>query len=144
MTFRGTFDHTLDAKNRLTVPARFRTTFGEGVVLAKGVEPCVAIWTPAAYEAQTAAALAGRNPLSPEARQLSRYFSANAIDLELDKAGRVMLPAFLMEHADLDRDVVVTGAGECLEVWNQPAWTAYNADLSARIPDIAAGLDRAA
>jgi len=56
----------------------------------------------------------------------------------------VMLPAFLMEHADLDREVVVTGAGECLEVWNQAAWAAYNADLSARIPDIAAGLDRAA
>ncbi|MCX6386547.1 MAG: division/cell wall cluster transcriptional repressor MraZ [Solirubrobacterales bacterium] len=143
MTFRGTFDHTLDAKNRLTVPARFRVALGAGVVLAKGVEPCVAIWTPAAYEAQTAAALLGRNPLSPEARQLSRYFSANAIDIELDKAGRVMLAAFLMEHANLEREVVVTGAGECLEVWNQSAWTAYNNDLSARIPDIAAGLDRA-
>mgnify|MGYP000882274026 FL=1 len=144
MAFRGTYDHTLDAKNRLTVPSRFRAQLSDGIVLAKGVEPCVAIWTPAAYDAHTAAALDGRNPLSPEARELSRYFSANAIDTELDAAGRVMVPAFLMEHGGLSRDVVVTGAGDCAEVWARDAWSAYNEGLSARIPDIAAGLDRPA
>ena len=101
MAFRGTFEYTLDAKNRLTVPAKFRAALADGVVLAKGVEPCVAIWTPAAYEAQTAAALAGRNPLSPQARELARFFAANAIDTELDSAGRVMVPAFLLEHVVL-------------------------------------------
>src|SRR5206468_2282342 len=82
-----TFEYTLDAKNRLTVPSKFRAVLADGVVLAKGVEPCVAVWTPAAYEAQTAAALAGRNPLSPQARELARFFAANAIDTELHSAG---------------------------------------------------------
>jgi MraZ protein len=144
MAFRGTFDHTLDAKNRLTVPSRFRAQLSDGVVLAKGVENCVAIWTPDAYEAHTAAALAGRNPIAPETREISRYFSANAHDTELDAAGRVMVPPFLMSHAALHRDVVVTGAGDCAEIWDRGAWGAYNEGLSARITDIAAGLDRTA
>jgi MraZ protein len=140
MAFRGTFDYTLDAKNRLTVPARFRSALADGVVLARGVEKCVAIWRPDDYDAQTAAALEGRNPLSPEVRQLKRFFAANAHDTELDSAGRVMLPSFLVEHAGLVKDVVVTGAGECLEVWDRDAWNEYNASLIEQVPDIAASL----
>ena len=143
MAFRGTFDHTLDAKNRLTVPAKFRAALADGVVLAKGVERCVAMWTPVAYEAQTAAALAGRNPLSPQARELARFFAANAIDTELDSAGRVMVPGFLLEHASLRKEVVVTGAGECLEVWDRAAWAEYNAALSDELPDITAAFGHA-
>ena len=89
MAFRGTFEYTLDVKNRLTVPAKFRATLADGVVLARGVERTVAIWTPSDYERQAQGALAGRNPLSPEARELRRFFSANAIDSELDSAGRL-------------------------------------------------------
>jgi MraZ protein len=144
MAFRGTFEYTLDAKNRLTVPPKFRAALADGVVLAKGVEPCVAIWTPDAYEDQTAAALAGRNPLSPQARELARFFAANAIDTELDSAGRVMVAPFLLEHGGLRREVVVTGAGECLEVWDRARWRDYNADLGSRITDIAASLDTSA
>ena len=91
MAFRGTFDYTLDAKNRLTVPARFRAELAGGVVLAKGLERCVAVWTPAAYDEYTAAALHGLHPLSKEAQKLRRFFSANSLDTELDAAGRVML-----------------------------------------------------
>jgi len=62
MAFRGTFDHTLDAKNRLTIPAKFRASLAEGVVLSKGIERCVQVWTPKAYDAYVAAALDGLNP----------------------------------------------------------------------------------
>lgn len=144
MAFRGTFDYTLDAKNRLTVPAKFRAALADGVVIAKGIERCVAIWTPAEYDAHTAAALHGLNPLSPQARELRRFFSANAFDTELDSAGRVMVPGFLIEHGGLRKDVVVTGAGDCLEVWDREAWAAYNDDLSARVPDISASLGQTA
>ena len=68
MAFRGTFDHTLDAKNRLTIPAKFRASLAGGVVLAKGIERCVQVWTPKAYDAYVTAALAGLNPLSEPAR----------------------------------------------------------------------------
>jgi MraZ protein len=139
MAFRGTFDHTLDAKNRLTIPAKFRATLAEGVVLAKGIERCVQVWTPRAYDAYVEAALAGLNPLSEPARKLNRFFAANSMDTELDAAGRVMVPGFLLEHGDLRKDVVVTGAGDCLEIWGRDAWADYNEALSDELPDIAAG-----
>ena len=139
MAFRGTFDHTLDAKNRLTIPAKFRASLAEGVVLAKGIERCVQVWTPRAYDAYAQTALAGLNPLSEPARKLSRFFAANSLDTELDTAGRVMVPGFLLEHGELRKEVVVTGAGDCLEVWDRAAWADYNEALSHELPDIAAG-----
>jgi MraZ protein len=140
MAFRGTFDYTLDAKNRLTVPAKFRASLSDGVVLAKGVERCVQLWTPSGFDAYVDHALAGENPVSDRARKLNRFFSANSLDAELDAAGRVMVPGFLLEHAGLAKDVVVTGAGDCLELWDRAAWAEYNAALSAELPDITAAI----
>jgi MraZ protein len=140
MAFRGTFDYTLDAKSRLTVPAKFRTSLADGVVLAKGIEPCVQVWTPSEFEAYTSTALQGVHPLSEQARKLQRFFSANSFDTELDAAGRVMVPTFLLEHAGLAKEVVVTGAGECLELWDRGAWGDYNAALSSDVSDITAAL----
>lgn len=140
MAFRGTFDYTLDAKNRLTVPAKFRASLADGVVLAKGIERCVAIWTPKDFDAYTAAALEGMHPLSPQAEKLNRFFSANSLDAELDSAGRVMIPAFLLEHGGLEKEVVVTGAGSRLEVWDRATWADYNAALSSDVSDITAAL----
>ena len=144
MAFRGTFDYTLDAKNRLTVPAKFRSALADGVVLSKGIERCVQVWTPSGFDAYIAGALEGVHPLSEQGRKLTRFFSANSLDAELDAAGRVMLPNFLIEHADLEREVVVTGAGECLEVWDRSDWSDYNAALSTELPDITAGLGHSA
>jgi len=144
MAFRGTFDYTLDAKNRLTVPARFRAELSGGVVLAKGLERCVAVWTPAAYDEYTAAALQGLHPLSKEAQKLRRFFSANSLDTELDAAGRVMVPSFLLEHAGLSKDVVVTGAGDALEIWDRSTWSTYNDALSSDVDEITASLGNTA
>ena len=143
MAFRGTFDHTFDAKNRLTVPVKFRASLSDGVVVAKGVERCVAVWTPDRYEAFVAAALDKLNPLSPQARDLQRYFSANAVETELDAAGRVMVPPFLLEHGALGKEVVVTGAGPCIEIWDRAAWATENAKLAADVLDITATLGQA-
>ncbi|HEX2087058.1 MAG TPA: division/cell wall cluster transcriptional repressor MraZ [Solirubrobacteraceae bacterium] len=139
-SFRGTFDYTLDAKNRLTVPARFRAVLSDGVVMAKSTEPCVQLWVPEDYDRFTSTALAPLNPASPDARKLRRFFSANSHDTELDSAGRVMFPSFLLDHASLKKDVVVTGAGDCLEVWDRGAWAAYNDELAAEADEITARL----
>jgi transcriptional regulator MraZ len=140
MAFRGTFDYTLDAKNRLTVPAKFRAALSDGVVLAKGVEECVEVWRPGDYDAYAETVLGDRNPFSPEARQLTRFLAANAHDTELDSAGRVGVPDFLREHARLAKDVVVAGAGDRLELWDKAAWADQNASLTKSVPDIAAAL----
>ena len=144
MAFRGTFDYSLDAKNRLTVPARFRAALSEGVVLAKGLERCVAIWTPLAYEQYAQSALADFHPLSREAQKLERFFAANSIDTELDAAGRVGVPTFLLEHAGLSKDVVVTGTGKALELWDRATWAGYNDVLASEVSDITASLGHTA
>jgi len=146
LIFRGTFEHALDAKHRLTVPAKFRAALAAGVVLAASPETTasaprsIAMWTPDAYETYTAAALAGLSPISPEARDLRRFFFNYSHDTELDSANRVMIPPMLMEYAGLDKDVVVTGSGECLEVFDRAKYGGYSEDVLIRVPDIAARL----
>jgi MraZ protein len=139
-SFRGTFDYTLDAKNRLTVPARFRDALKAGVVMAKATEPCVQLWPAADYDGYVKSAVSGMHPLSDDARSLRRFFSANAHDTDLDSANRVMFPSFLLEHAGLEKEVVVTGGDECLEVWDRETWAQYNASLTGDIRDITARL----
>jgi MraZ protein len=146
LIFRGTFEHALDAKHRLTVPAKFRAALAGGVVLAASPETTpsaprsIAIWTPDSYDSYTTAALAGLSPISPKARDLKRFFFNYSHDTELDSAHRVMIPTPLMEYAGLDKDVVVTGSGECLEVWDRGKYAGYSEDVLIRVPDIAASL----
>ena len=141
MAFHGTFDHTLDAKNRLTEPSKFRSALAGKVFLVKGAERCLSVYPEDTYTAMTTAALAGLNPLSAQARELSRFFYANAMEVELDGAGRIQLPSRFMEHAGIaSRDVIVAGAGECLELWDRPTWETYDADLTQRAPDLTASL----
>jgi MraZ protein len=144
MAFRGTFDYSLDAKNRLTVPAKFRAALSDGVVLAKAVDPCVALWTAGAYDEFVDATLSNFAPGSQDAQKYKRFFSANALDAELDAAGRVMIPAFLIEHAGLTKEVVVTGAGDSLEIWNKATWADYNAALAGDISEITSRLGHTA
>ena len=141
MAFHGTFDHTLDAKNRLTVPSKFRSALAGKIFLVKGGEPCLSVYPEDTYTRMTGAALAGLNPLSTQAREFSRLFYSNAMEVELDGAGRIMLPQRFMEHAGMtSREVVVTGAGACLELWSRATWESYDADLTRRAADLTASL----
>ncbi len=135
-SFRGTSAYSLDAKNRLTVPARYRATFGSGVVMAKGTEPCVALWVPEDYDAYAQSVLAQYAPFSEEADELQRFFFASSQDTELDSAGRVQLPPFLLQHAKLTKEVVVTGSGNRLEVWDREAWAGYETGLVEKVKEI--------
>src|SRR6202035_1861762 len=99
--------HALDAKNRLTVPAKFRSSLADAGGLAgspeitPGEPRSLGVWTPEAYDAFTTSTLTGLNPLSPTARELKRFFFNHSLDTELDSAGRVMIPPFLMTYAGL-------------------------------------------
>jgi MraZ protein len=141
LAFHGTFDHSLDAKHRLTVPSKLRASFSEGAFLVEGADQCLSLYPATTYSALVDAALAGLNPLSAQARELSRFFYSNAMEVELDGAGRIMLPARFMEHAGItSREVVVAGAGACLELWDRATWESYDADLAQRAPDLTASL----
>ncbi len=146
MIFRGTFEHSLDAKHRLTVPAKFRAALASGVVLALSWETnpnaprSMSIWTSEGYDSYTTASLAPHSPLSSEARDLERFFFNFSFEAELDSANRVMIPTKLLTYARLDKDVVVTGSGRCIEVFDRAAYADYSEDVLMRAPDLAASL----
>ena len=138
--FRGTFDHTLDAKNRLTVPARYRAALADGVVLAMPLDlkPCVGVWRPQEYESYTRRALEELPPLSSQLAELERFFYGSSQDAELDAAGRIMVPGFLGEHAGLAREVMVVGVGDRLELWDKAAWNEHRPALLSGVAEVTA------
>ena len=140
-SFTGQAEYTLDAKNRLTVPARYRGLLEGGLVLAKDIEPCVAIWPTAGYDDFRRAALQDVHPMSRRGRKIMTFLSANSTPATLDAAGRVPLQPFLMDHGKLEKDVTVIGVGDHLQVWNREAWTAYNAQLAEDVFDISEAFD---
>ena len=141
--FRGTFDHTLDAKNRLTMPARYRSVLAGGIVLAMPVDqqPCVGVWRPQEYDEYSRRALEGLPSLSPRRAELERFFFGNSQDAELDAAGRVIIPAFLSEQAHLEKEIVIVGVGERLELWGKGQWGSHQAALLSGVAAITAIVD---
>jgi MraZ protein len=146
LVFRGTFEHSLDAKHRLTVPAKYRAALAGRLVLAfspetrPGTPRSVAIWPAEAFERYTEAVLSDRDPINADARELQRILFNNSIESELDSANRVMIPPSMLRYAGLDKEVVVTGSGEFLEVWDREAHTNYNEDVLSRFTEIAASV----
>ena len=105
-----------------------------------GPDRCISVYPEPTYSAMTSAALAGLNPMSPEAREMRRVLHGNAVDVELDTAGRVMLPPAHRSFAGIDRQVMIVGTGEALELWDRSGWEAYDRDLTQRAPDLTASL----
>jgi MraZ protein len=143
LAFRGHYEHSLDAKNRLSIPARFRASFSAGVVLSKDPEPCVAVWTPETHEAIIERALGGLNPMGSEYRKLSRFYQGNSFEIDLDAAGRVTLPPPLLAHGGIEKEVVVVGVGDHLEVWGRERWQAEQEALDQEIGEVTERLGNA-
>jgi MraZ protein len=135
--FFGEYEHTIDDKNRLTLPARFRDTFAGGVVLTRGLDQCLDVFPRADWDALVAARLAPLDPFSKEARDLKRFFFSAAADAELDKQGRVLVPPALARHAKLGREVVVAGVHDHLEIWDRAAWTDTVRKVEGSADDVA-------
>jgi transcriptional regulator MraZ len=133
----GEYEHTIDDKNRLTLPARFRQSFAEGVVVSRGIDACLDVYTRQAWEATMASRLADLDPFTREARQLRRALFSSGSEADLDKQGRVTIPAGLLKKASLTRDVVVVGVGDHLEVWDRKAWQDEIEDVEGRVELVA-------
>jgi MraZ protein len=118
----GEFEHTIDDKNRLTLPARFRQELAEGLVVTRGMDGCLYAYAQEAWDRLVDSRLGSLDPLSPEGRKMQRFFFSAAAEATPDKQGRIMLPARLIEHAKLGRDVVVAGVYDHLEIWDRAAW----------------------
>jgi MraZ protein len=125
------FDHTIDDKGRLTLPAKFRPDLGQSVVVTRGVDKCLFIFT--LEEFQRIADRVGELPMTQaEGREFSRHFFSGASDVEVDKQGRILIPQNLREYAGLDGDVIVAGVNKRIEVWDAKAWQHVRSDFESK------------
>lgn len=146
MAFRGSFEFTLDAKNRLTIPVKFRGPFGEGVTLARmrDASDCISVWCTPVFDAYVDSLTESLHPLSEEREALARFYGANAHDAELDAAGRVIVPTRMLTSAGIEKDVVVNGVHNRLEVWARETWERVNEELTATVKEIRPALGNTA
>jgi MraZ protein len=133
----GEYEHTIDDKNRLTLPAKFRRAFEDGIVVTRGFDGCVYAWTPEDWENYRASTLANLHPLSQEGRRMQRHFFSGASETTPDRQGRVSIPPALLAHAKLGRDVVVAGVNDHLEIWDRAAWKRELAEVEGSAEDVA-------
>lgn len=119
--FLGQFQHALDEKGRLTIPARFRELLDGGAYITQGFDRCLMVMT-GAYFQKVYDSLNAMNLADPVARLMRRMILATAYPIEVDKVGRVLVPQSLREFAGLDGEAIVTGQGEYFEVWTPTAW----------------------
>lgn len=140
MAFHGQHEHSLDSKDRLTIPARFRAALSDGVILLKGLDPCVEAYPAEEFARFEERDLAGLSALSRDQRRMRRRIYAHSVDEQLDSAGRIRLPRHLIEHAGLEDQCVVVGVGEYLEIWGPEAWGAEDSEVDAQAEQIAEGL----
>ena len=135
--FFGEYEHTIDDKKRLTLPARFREALADGIVLTRGLDRCLNVYTRGDWNALVEARLTPLDPFSKEARDMKRFFFAATADAELDKQGRVLVPPALVRHAQLGREVVVAGVHDHLEIWDRSVWAEQVTELEGSADDVA-------
>ncbi|HEU5211373.1 MAG TPA: division/cell wall cluster transcriptional repressor MraZ [Gaiellaceae bacterium] len=138
----GEHEHTIDEKNRLTLPARFREELGAGVVVTRGLDECLNVFAREEWERVVGRQLDALDPFSREAREMERYYYSGAVEVEIDRQGRVMIPAPLSTYAKLGREVVVAGVRNRLEVWDREAWRKQRDEFEGSAEHVAERLAR--
>ena len=120
----GEYIHTLDDKKRLSLPVKFRKEMGKKIVLTSGLENCLWIFTLKQWE-KISAKLSEMNMLKADNRSFNRYMFGSATEVEVDALGRMLVPDFLTERANLKGKVAIIGVQDRAEIWNEEAWKAY-------------------
>ena len=119
--FKGEYNHTIDTKGRLIIPSKFREILGENFVVTKGLDGCLFVYGNTEWFALEKA-LKTLPLASKDSRKFSRFFLAGAVDVEVDKQGRILIPSVLREFAALESQVVLLGVGERIEIWSKDRW----------------------
>ena len=132
----GEHDHSLDDKNRLTLPAKLREGLGDVVVVSRGMDGCLYAHAAADWE-QHVTRIRSLDPLSREVRMMQRYVFSGAVRADLDKQGRLVLPAALLESAGIEREVTVAGVYDHLEIWDRAKWREHLREVEGSAEDVA-------
>ena len=138
----GEHEHTIDDKGRLTLPARYREAFGDGVVVSRGVDTCLNVQARNEWNVWVDERLRTLDPLSREARFMQRHVFSAAVEADLDKQGRIMIPVPLARYAQLGRDVVIAGVRDRLEIWDREAWRKQRDEFEGSAEHVAERLAR--
>ncbi len=126
--FIGEYTHTLDPKNRISLPAKFRKDLGRSVVITRGLDHCLFVYSKKewAKEAESRAFHAGGNAAG---RGLARLFLAGAMEVDVDSAGRVLIADHLRAYAGLSSKAIIAGVASRIEIWDEGAWKTYTASI---------------
>ena len=136
MMFIGEYQHNLDEKGRLAIPAKFRGQLSEGAVVTKGLDNCLSLFTKEGWEFEAERLMA--LPLTQaKARAYARFMLASAFPVEIDKQGRVNVPLSLRDYAGIMGSTVVTGLGDHVEIWAPVAWEEYKSHIEKDSVNIA-------
>lgn len=134
--FIGDAVHSIDDKNRLAVPVRFRSELADGLYLTKGVDRCLYMLTPDGWS-RLAERIAALPSMQADVRRIQRHFFSGAVHLVPDKLGRIVIPQSLREYAQLQGEVVVAGVHSRIEIWPKAAWDAEQARIDEQTVAIA-------
>jgi MraZ protein len=132
----GEHEHSLDDKNRLTLPSKQRAAFAGGVVVSRGLDGCLFAYPRDAWE-RLAERIRSLDPLAEQSRKMQRHFFSGAAELDLDKQGRLVIPAGLIAHAGLGREVTVAGVHDHLEIWDRAKWRQHLHEVEGSAEDVA-------
>lgn len=131
----GEHQHTLDDKGRMIIPVKFRDELGSSFVMTRGLDKCLFVYPRSEWE--TLEAKLKKLPMTrADARSFVRFFFSGATECELDKQGRVLIPVTLREYATLERDCVVLGVSNRVEIWSDSVWQEYSSEAAGSFEEI--------
>tara|TARA_Y100000310_G_C20700909_1_gene829800 strand:+ start:6335 stop:6829 length:495 start_codon:yes stop_codon:yes gene_type:complete len=137
--FIGEYQHNIDQKGRLAVPAKFRKILNKGAVVTKGLDDCLFLYTTEEWE-KLAEKLASLPISKSNTRSFARLMLAGAMDVEIDKQGRMLLPDYLRKYASMKKKVIIAGLYNRLEIWDDLKWNKYKKGMESKSGDIAEAL----
>lgn len=134
--FIGEYEHSVDVKGRMIMPSKLRENIGEKFIITKGLDKCLFAYSKSEWtnfeEKLKTLPLTNKN-----ARDFVRFFLSGAVECEIDKQGRFLVPANLRTYANIDKEIVIIGVGTRLEIWNKEAWTNYSSEENISADEIA-------
>lgn len=132
----GEYKHTLDAKKRVAVPARFRRELGKKIILTRGFDKCLFIYPTKEWD-KLSEKLKTLPIGKSDTRNLNRFMFSGAVPTDIDTLGRIVIPDFLKDFAGLKTKVVMVGVQDRAEVWDEKTWNSYKGNIAKRADDVA-------
>jgi MraZ protein len=135
----GQYEHTIDIKKRLALPAKFRGELGDKVIITRGVDGCLFVYTQESWQKESEK-WSSLTISQSEARSFARMMLAGAMEVALDKLGRILIPDYLKEYAGLKKEVVICGLSNRLEIWDDQKWEKYKKEAEKGVDEIVSKL----